>query len=139
MSDNFGENISTLGKHGAQADQFSAEAIANYLDHGAEKDFPNDPVAQAHVANMRLYIGVEENLRKNAPKDDKCRGFLQAYDPENPYGYSGKDGVKETDRFLEKIKSLEKSGTGLKLELSKEAGKEDWSYQYEAKPDTAGK
>lgn len=124
------ERAETASKN--SKDDLSPRGLANYLDHGAAADFPNDPQAQQQAANNRLYIAVEENLAKNAPKDQRCSpyGALQGYDHENPYGYCGTDGVKTTDRFLEEVRSYEKPGVGLSLKLEKtEPG---YSYSYDS-------
>lgn len=114
-------------------EDYSAQAVADYLDHGAAEDFPNDPEAQQQAAMTKLYIAVEENLYKNAPRPQKpeCAPFgpTQGYDPENPYGYCGKDGVNTTDRFLEEVRKLEKPGVGLALKLDKDD--QNASYKYE--------
>ena len=119
-----------MADNGFSKENFTAEAMARYLDEGAAKEYPNDPEAQAYAANANLYLAVETNLAQSAPKTNECRGFLQAYDQENPYGYCGNDGVKTTDRFLEEIRNLQKPGIGLDLELKR--GKPGWSYTYEA-------
>lgn len=122
-----GERVESASK-----EDLSARAVANYLDHGAAAEFPNDPNSQQHAANMRLYMAVEENLAKNAPKDQQCSpyGALQGFDQDNPYGYCGKDGVKTTDKFLEEVRRYEKPGVGLSLKLEK--SDPDISYSYES-------
>lgn len=124
-----GERVESTSKDNRE--DLSAHAVANYLDHGAAAEFPNDPNSQQHAANMRLYMAVEENLLKNAPKDQRCspHGALQGYDQENPYGYCGNDGVKTTDKFLEEIRSYEKPGVGLSLKLEKTDPNVSYSYE----------
>ena len=128
-----GENFES--KAGSKSDEFSAKSVADYLDFGAAKEFPNDPESQRQAASTRLYMAVEDNLSKNAPSADKdCApyGQLQGYSHENPYGYCANDNVKTTDRFLEEVRKLEKADKGLNLVLQKNSP--DASYTYDVVP-----
>ena len=131
-----GDNI--VSKASSKNDEFSAKSVADYLDFGAAKEFPNDPESQRQGASMRLFMAVEDNLSKNAPSADKAcapYGALQGFSQENPYGYCANDNIKTTDRFLEEVRKLEKADKGLNLVLKKD--NPDASYNYDVVPKKA--
>lgn len=114
----------------SKGDDTRAKEVADFLDRGAQAEYPNDLESQVHAAGMKLYVAVEQNLEIHAPvKEAKCTP--RDYEDSN-YGYCNNAGAKVTDRFLELIKKYETKGVGLDLKLIH--NKPGWSYEYEAIP-----